>query len=74
MCVCVCVCVRLCVIVSVCVCGCVCVCVGVCVCVRDVHLMTEADTIHISMHSQQYDTLKIHMKQLAVRWRKCDHL
>ncbi len=27
-----------------------------CVRVRDVHLMTQADTIRISMHSQQYDT------------------
>ncbi len=31
--------------------------------------ITEADEIHISMHSQRYDTLKIHMKQLAMR---CD--
>ncbi len=29
--------------------------------------ITEADAIHISMHSQWYDTLKIHMKQLAIR-------
>ncbi len=28
--------------------------------------MTEADAIHISMHSQWYDTLKIHMKQLVM--------
>ncbi len=26
------------------------------------------NAIHILMHSQQYDTLKIHMKQLAMRW------
>ncbi len=26
----------------------------------------EADTIRISMHSQRYDTLKIHMKQLPI--------
>ncbi len=31
--------------------------------------ITEADAIRISMHSQRYDTLKIHMKQLAIR---CD--
>ncbi len=31
--------------------------------------ITEADTIHISMHSQQYDTLNLHMKQLPIR---CD--
>ncbi len=31
--------------------------------------ITEADAIRISMHSQRYDTLKIHMKQLAMR---CD--
>ncbi len=37
--------------------------------IRDVHLMTEADTIRSSMHSQQYDTLKIHMKHLPMR---CD--
>ncbi len=30
--------------------------------------ITEADAIRISMHSQQYDTLKIHMKQLAMRY------
>ncbi len=35
----------------------------------DVHLMTQADTIHISMHSQRYDTLKIHLEQLPM-W--CD--
>ncbi len=28
--------------------------------------VTEADAIHMSMHSQQYDTSKIHMKQLAI--------
>ncbi len=37
-------------------------------CIRDVHLMTEADTIHISMLSQRYDTLKVHMKQLPMRY------
>ncbi len=42
---------------------------SVAVSTRDVHLMTQADTIHISMHSQRYDTLKIHMKQLPMR---CD--
>ncbi len=31
--------------------------------------ITEADAIRISMHSQRYDTLKIHMKQLPM-W--CD--
>ncbi len=30
--------------------------------------MTQANTIRISMHSQQYDTLKIHMKQVPMRW------
>ncbi len=40
-----------------------------CMNTRDVHLMTEADTIRISMHSQRYDTLKIHMKQVPMR---CD--
>ncbi len=35
---------------------------------RDVHLITEADTIRISMHSQRYDTLKIHMKQVPMRY------
>ncbi len=30
--------------------------------------ITEADAIHISMHSQWYDTLKIHMKQLVMRF------
>ncbi len=29
--------------------------------------ITEADAIRISMHSQRYDTLKIHMKQLLMR-------
>ncbi len=29
--------------------------------------LTEADVIHILMQSQRYDTLKIHMKQLAIR-------
>ncbi len=29
--------------------------------------LTEADAIHILMQSQRYDTLKIHMKQLAIR-------
>ncbi len=28
--------------------------------------ITEANAIHISMHSQWYDTLKIHMKQLPM--------
>ncbi len=28
--------------------------------------MTRADTIRISMHSQRYDALKTHMKQLAI--------
>ncbi len=37
--------------------------------IRDVHLMTEADTIRISLHSQRYDTLKIQKKQLPM-W--CD--
>ncbi len=27
--------------------------------------ITEADTIRISMHSQRYDAMKMHMKQLA---------
>ncbi len=36
---------------------------------RNVHLMTQADTIRISMHSQRYDTLKIHMKQVPMQ---CD--
>ncbi len=31
--------------------------------------ISEADAIHISMHSQRYDALKIHMKPLAMR---CD--
>ncbi len=31
--------------------------------------ISEADAIRISMHSQRYDTLKIHMKQLAMQ---CD--
>ncbi len=31
--------------------------------------ITEANTIHISMHRQRYDTLKINMKELAMR---CD--
>ncbi len=35
---------------------------------RDVHLITEEDAIHISMHSQQYETLKIDMKQLPMRY------
>ncbi len=44
---------------------CVCVCVythklGICISI------TEADAIRISMHSQRYDTLKIHMKQLVM--------
>ncbi len=30
--------------------------------------ITEADVISISMYSQRYDTLKIHMKQLAMRY------
>ncbi len=30
--------------------------------------ITEADAIRISMLSQGYDTLKIHMKQLAIRF------
>ncbi len=34
--------------------------------IRDVHLMT--DTIRISIHSQRYDTLKTHMKQVAMRY------
>ncbi len=33
---------------------------------RDVPLITEEDAIRISMHSQQYDTLKIDMKQLLL--------
>ncbi len=30
--------------------------------------ITTADAIQISMHSQLYDTLKIQMKQLAIRY------
>ncbi len=30
--------------------------------------ITEADAIRISMHTQRYDTLKIYMKQLAMRY------
>ncbi len=30
--------------------------------------ITEADAISISMYSQRYDTLKIHMKELAIRF------
>ncbi len=30
--------------------------------------ITEANAIHISMHSQQYDTLKLHMKQVPMRY------
>lgn len=37
--------------------------------IRDVHLHTEADVIRILMHSQWYDTLKIHIKQLPMQ---CD--
>ncbi len=29
--------------------------------------LTEADAIHILMQSQRYNTLKIHMKQIAIR-------
>ncbi len=29
--------------------------------------ITKADAIRISMHSQRYDTLNIHMKQLAIQ-------
>ncbi len=35
---------------------------------RNVHLITEEDAIRISMHSQKYDTLKIDMKQLPMRY------
>ncbi len=38
-----------------------------CVFTRDVHLITESDAIRILKHSQWYDTLKIHMKQLPMR-------
>ncbi len=31
--------------------------------------ITEANAIRISMHSQRYDTLTMHMKQLSMR---CD--
>ncbi len=45
--------------------------------------ITDADAIHISMHSQRYNTLKIHMKQLPMQckiihpsydavWSNCD--
>ncbi len=30
--------------------------------------ITEADATRISMHSQRYDTLKIHMRELAIRF------
>ncbi len=39
----------------------------------DVHLMTQADTICISVHSQRYDTLKIHMKQVSMRCDTIQH-
>lgn len=35
--------------------------VGMCISV------TEVNTIHISMHCEQSDTLKIHMKQLLMK-------
>ncbi len=47
---------------SLCMCSQLCI-VGMCISI------TEADAIRISMHSQRYDTLKIHMKQLPMR---CD--
>ncbi len=46
--------------------------VGMCISV------TEADAIRMWMHSQRYDTLKIHMKQLAMRFTpimmQCDSI
>ncbi len=39
-----------------------------CLCTRDMYLHNW-DVIRISMHSQRYDTLKIHMTQLAMQ---CD--
>ncbi len=35
--------------------------------------ITGSDAICILMNSQRYDTLKIHMKQLALRWDTIQH-